>query len=748
MQERRQRNGSGAMTRSRLAVLAGGGGLVLAVLLFVEVVYGLGPDNDLLMSYDFREIFTYQKAYYREALLAGRLPLWNPHSFAGWPFAANAIAQVFYPPSLLYLPFSQATAAALDLVLHLLIGALGAYLLLRGSFRLSRDSAAFGGLTYALAGVFVGHAYAGHPPFYAAAVYTPFLMYAADRCSAHLASGKPPAVGSSFSLAAMLSRAGPFLWTGALILGLQILSGGLPFVWLGMLLVGCYRAGDVLCRTPLNLTAWRREALVLGVLTLVGTALGAIQLVPSYELASLSNRFATGYEYAATGSYDPKLLPTLLFSHARVEGQSFLWEYYGYVGVLPVLLAGLSLTQIRRNPRVAALAGTTLLILLFMIGDHGPLFPVLWRYVPTFDLFRAPARALVNLDLILALLAALGLSLVARRLPGTSGALRHATVALSVLVCAVTWGDVTLAARTNREGMLLPDSGILDRASHRRLTRLLEKERSWHRYWFPRAVFRQNHAFHARARSIGGYDNLYLQRYSRFVHHMTDTRIKPSLPTILTQQTFVNAPSAFPFKILGVRYASRGRGVRVREPADSVRRAWFTTRVRIVDDEAAALDWMRSDRFAPFGEVVFEAPEASALDLSESTPPPGRKAPPAAPVEIEVEELSPERLRVHLGPHPDGFLVLSEIFYPGWDARIDGRDVPVVRADSILRSIPLRQGARVVELVYDPASLRVGAWTSGCALLLSCSGLLACWTRRRARTAIRAETARADRSAG
>jgi len=109
----------------------------IAVVAFVAFVFGVADDNEFFRSYDVREVFAYQKDFYRDALLGGRLPLWNPHVFSGWPFLANPQAQVFYPTSLLFLWLPQPQALILELLFHLFLVLAGTYGLARVSYRLS-----------------------------------------------------------------------------------------------------------------------------------------------------------------------------------------------------------------------------------------------------------------------------------------------------------------------------------------------------------------------------------------------------------------------------------------------------------------------------------------------------------------------------------------------------------------------------------------------------------------------------------
>src|ERR1051326_5728792 len=55
-----------------------------------------------------------------------------------------------------------------------------------------------------------------------------------------------------------------------------------------------------------------------------------------------------------------------------------------------------------------------------------------------------------------------------------------------------------------------------------------------------------------------------------------------------------------------------------------------------------------------------------------------------------------------------GILVISQIDYPGWKARVDGRTAEIVRANYALPAIPIPQGEHRVTLSFEPLSFRVG----------------------------------------
>jgi hypothetical protein len=73
---------------------------------------------------------------------------------------------------------------------------------------------------------------------------------------------------------------------------------------------------------------------------------------------------------------------------------------------------------------------------------------------------------------------------------------------------------------------------------------------------------------------------------------------------------------------------------------------------------------------------------------------------------------------LELSAEGPGFLVLSEIAYPGWAARIDGVEQPVLSVGGLLRGLELPEGVHTVEMDYKPVSLMLGAGLSMLTLLV------------------------------
>jgi hypothetical protein len=96
-----------------------------------------------------------------------------------------------------------------------------------------------------------------------------------------------------------------------------------------------------------------------------------------------------------------------------------------------------------------------------------------------------------------------------------------------------------------------------------------------------------------------------------------------------------------------------------------------------------------------------------ALALVEDVP--GRDYAPLDPAAaVDVVRYEPNAIELATRAAGSAFLVLSEVFYPGWQASIDEQPAPIVRTNYALRGVELPAGAHQVRVVFHPASVMLG----------------------------------------
>jgi hypothetical protein len=134
--------------------------------------------------------------------------------------------------------------------------------------------------------------------------------------------------------------------------------------------------------------------------------------------------------------------------------------------------------------------------------------------------------------------------------------------------------------------------------------------------------------------------------------------------------------------------------VKVYRVGDPLRRAWVVHDAVIADDERA-FDLLNAEDFDPRNQAVLP-PESAELLVTGGS---------ALGSAAQVVEATPGRLVLDVSPERDGLLVVSQPFYPGWRASVDGKWVPIYRVDYMLQGVAVEAGSHRVELSYHHSLL-------------------------------------------
>lgn len=88
------------------------------------------------------------------------------------------------------------------------------------------------------------------------------------------------------------------------------------------------------------------------------------------------------------------------------------------------------------------------------------------------------------------------------------------------------------------------------------------------------------------------------------------------------------------------------------------------------------------------------------------------------PETVHIVSYKPEAVEIEVKLAATGYLVLTDAWYPGWEATVDGEPVAVQRADLLFRAVALDAGPHRVVFTFRPVSLRVGMGLSLAGLLV------------------------------
>jgi|GEM_PF-289722 len=157
--------------------------------------------------------------------------------------------------------------------------------------------------------------------------------------------------------------------------------------------------------------------------------------------------------------------------------------------------------------------------------------------------------------------------------------------------------------------------------------------------------------------------------------------------------------------------------VAVYENPDSLPRAFIVHNTKILPDSEAFPSMARNDFDPRRLLILVSGAELNASDAAQRDD-----------ESVKMVEYKPERVALEVRASADGYVLLTDSWYPGWVALVDGVETPIERADYIYRAVRVSAGTHRVEFEYRPWSLYVGAALSLIALLIL--GGVYVWSRR------------------
>jgi len=175
----------------------------------------------------------------------------------------------------------------------------------------------------------------------------------------------------------------------------------------------------------------------------------------------------------------------------------------------------------------------------------------------------------------------------------------------------------------------------------------------------------------------------------------------------LTNTSYVLVPGRLdPEAVPGLQEVFAGSRSVVYRRESALPRAYLVGRVEVVSDDRA-VERLISQEFDPRTSVTMPDPL-----------PPGVTIAPDPEGTVEWGERSPDGYVLQVTTDRDALLVVSENFYPAWQATVDGASAPLLRANHTFRAVPVPAGTHEVRFTYRSPVLGATATASSAVLLL------------------------------
>ncbi|MBI5280396.1 MAG: hypothetical protein HY858_01850 [Candidatus Solibacter usitatus] len=679
---------------------------------------------------------------------AGRMPLWAPGQWGGQPLIGQALPGAAYPLNwvLFSLPLREGWLKQIFLhgyfvAIHLM-AAWFAYKLAR-ELGCRRGAALFGGVAFSLTG-WLGTI--DWPQMLNGAVWAPLVFLYVFRASRQ----------EDWKRA--LAPAG----LAGFFLGVSWLSGHhqIP-IFVSLAASGVWLWSLV-----------RRRGLAPAFVLFLGMTFcaGAMQILPAAEYGKLARRWVGApepvswnekvpYDIHRTFSSSPAALLGIIFPNASRHVDPFL-------GITAFTLAGLGLALCWKRRETRLLAAIALGGFLYSLSHHFALNGVLYSLAPHLDKARSPAAAVFLFGLGGSILAALGLEgllggagepkwgrragwwalgvglfvaavqfvlIQIGEFPGAGDERRvmtaWAALLLAALLFALLRGSIsrntaTVAAMgllllevSNTNGFFMPT--VLEKPrlkllesmrQHDDIAAFLRRQPGLYRADIDDKLIRYNFGDWHGVQQVGGYLASVTENMWRIDNY------KPGAKRLLGVAYAVgDKPTAFHRQ----EVFAGASGMKVFYNPDVLPRAFAVHEAyQIAGRERAS------------SELEKLGAEVERRTFLLTSPP--RLENCASQDSVVIESYAPNRIRMAASMGCRGMVVLTDTWFPGWSATVDGKPAAIHEAYSVVRGVVVEGGAHTVEFRYRPRSVMLGGLLSGLSLLAAV-GLG--WTMRARRAA-------------
>jgi hypothetical protein len=707
-----------------------------------------------------------------EQMKEGKLPLWNPYMFSGYPLMAAFQTAAFYPLNVLYFILPFVSAWSLQVILQPILSGIFAYLFLK-NLKLDKLSSLFGAIIYSYSGFnlffleFNVHAHV--------ASYIPIFLLLIDK---YLVKNKILyLVILSFTLAIQIFAGYPQLTFFTLIL---------CFFWF-LFRVGLKKSGTHLIKGG-----------IISIFVILGLLLSSIQLIPGFELFAFSQR----------GSEDlmqelrflpPQEIVTIIFpdyfgnsSTNNFWGPGNYANAVGYSSMVGFILAILSLFNFRKRKEIAFFSLVSLACLLLVVDS--PLSNFLVNNFLPGSKALSMSRLFVLLSFSIAVLAGIGLSLLKEKIEfksylSTLTVLTITTLPL-ILGTYLSWGylflqrkalinisqamevfepiykNYTVSARNlvlpasfmiaalgflfliykyksfisigkfllvfltivelfrfgwkitpfSEQGFLFPKTPVVDfLEAQEKPFRIISDDVMPANMWVP-----------SRFEAPDGYDAAYPELQAKLIgvinsqkaEALSMTRYgrleKDSFETNYID--FTNTKYILTTKRDTVGNVDKDGLILDRFFDKQKFKKVFEDKSVVIMENTKALnraffvsDWESFNDDKKILNAILDPKLNPGKKIILKSYEPKFKKSDSHEASITQSNFSSDFIKIEVSSNEPGFLFLSETFFPGWKALVNQEEVPIINANYAFKAIPLMKGQNSVKVIYSPLSFKIGA---------------------------------------
>ncbi|MFA6571173.1 MAG: YfhO family protein [Bacteroidota bacterium] len=710
---------------------------------------------------DITELWYPFQTFAAKTFAKGLLPFWNPYIFSGMPFLADIEVGFFYPLNRILSLFVDSNghltiwAVQFAIIVHFFIAQIGTFKLAQ-YWKISSVGALISSVSFAFSLMFVCHVI--HPMMLFHFSWFPLVLL--------------------FFMRGLEENKIKYSILSAWVLAISMLAGHPQSTLYEVMFLCVFLVWYLIFKIKNKNLSKNTIAKFIACSTLpfiIAVGIFSIQLFPSRELASMAHRQEITYDKATEGSLQFKQIYTSVIPKifGSVDGETFkeknfnfhledakyyeYWETAFYFGIVALILGLFGMTQKFRTKEGIILLSIIGFSFLYSLGKNFFVFEIFFN-LPLFEYFRMPARMMYYFVLAFSLFAGFGFDALWNKgfsiaqmkkliyvtavpliiaLLASFGALQSILStplqyqpaikgfgALALFFIIIVFG---LSFFINRQ-KLHPSIGggifvvivlvdlLLAGASFNKnsdnpekVYEINQETKAVFSAKPPKELFRVSIRLYqegviAMTRNQGMMDNI-----------MTTDGYNPLVlkrggaPTPLLKN--VHDLNNVKYAILKDTVAG---GFRFFEYQPYTSRAWVVHKAIILHPDSV-FNAMRTKVFNFKNEIILEEPITRKLSGN---------PPDSVSDKTECLDFDINHFKYKISSKEAGVVFFSEIWYPAWQAYLDGKPVKILRSNYCFRGVEVPGGTHTIEMKYESNSFSKGLYLSLATIILSILGFV------------------------
>jgi len=638
---------------------------------------GIGTFDDEYRAFILPRLDFIQNNYFH-----GISSLWNPFVLTGTPFMSHPESQFFYPPRVIsYLLFSPEISDRVFVLFHLLVAALGIFLYVK-TLTKNFSGALLAASLCIVCGPTTVMVASGNEITLPMLAWWPFILWATEEFAR--------TERRKYLCVIIFS-----LWLSILAQQLQIFAF-MAIFYLFYLMIVVYQIH------PGKRIIVLRE---LFISSLAALLLSGIQIIPTLELASLSNRLRS-YSVANSDPLKPYSFLSFIFPPIINLGRENWQGFVLYFGFLPLLLAFWS---VKTGKRMLLYGIYAIILVLMALGL--PIYWVFYKFFPFGKYMNGGEELTFALAMVIPIMAGAGWALWAR--PIKSVWLKRILFMIIIAEC-IWWGE-SYYKNVRR----VPDNQIYSE-EEKQIADIIKKKDPLGRFIkFGDAdhVFIDNLSMSYRIHGIGGFYNFTYKKYSDLLQAVEKSMVgEPGVygesPDVRAIQDEDNLSLPL-FDLMNVKYILSlddlegdqyrliyDEMVKVYENRKCLPRVFLVGQYEVIEDGREIINKLTSPQFQPDKILYLTKQPTWRQDEEGGVASMNDRA--------SIVKYEPDKIIVSTEAPRNSLLFISDMFYPGWHALIDNEEVEIYEANYAFRAVPVPAGRHAITFYYFPLTLKLG----------------------------------------